>query len=286
MPIFAEKYTTLKSAAPKKMEIPDGAWQKCKSCGRTRYTDILEENFYVCGNCGNHMPIGAVERIEMLVDPLSFQAFDSDLHSQDPLGLTDSKSYTARIAESEAKTALNEAIVCGKATIGGYPLALGVMDFRFMGASMGSVVGEKIARLAEHATAEKLPLILFTASGGARMQEGILSLMQMAKTCGAIERHSEAGLLYITVLTHPTYGGVTASFATVADIIFAEPGAMVGFAGPRVIKETTNAKLPEGFQTSEFLVEKGLVDRIVERKNLRKELLQCLEFSKNGCIVC
>ncbi len=286
MPIFADKYTTLKSAAPKKMEIPDGAWQKCKSCGRTLYTDILEENYNVCSNCGNHMPMGAVERIEMLVDPLSFQAFDSNLHSTDPLEFKDSKSYVQRIEESEKKTSLNEAIVCGKATIDGYPVALGVMDFRFMGASMGSVVGEKIARLAERATAEKLPLLLFTASGGARMQEGILSLMQMAKTCGAIERHSEAGLLYIAVLTQPTYGGVTASFATVADIIMAEPGAMIGFAGPRVIKETTNAKLPEGFQTSEFLLEKGLIDRIVERKNLRKELIQCLEFSKNGCIVC
>ena len=267
------------------MEIPDGAWQKCRSCGRTLYTDFLEENHFVCSNCGFHMAIDAVDRIEMLVDSLSFDAWDSNLHSVDPLEFTDSKSYPDRIAENEEKTALNEAVVCGSATINGIPFALGVMDFRFMGASMGSVVGEKITRMAERATDMKLPLVIFTASGGARMQEGILSLMQMAKTCGAIQRHRDAGLLYISVLTQPTYGGVTASFATVADIILAEPGAMVGFAGPRVIKETTNANLPEGFQTAEFLLEKGLIDRIVERKNLRKELSQCLEFFRNGCIV-
>ena len=262
----------------RKMIIPDGSWVKCRSCGQTLYTDRLEDNLQVCWYCNCHLPMNAPARIKSLTDADSFTEMDADLRSVDPLQFVDSKSYGDRLVESEKKTGLKDAIVCGSATLGGHPFMLGVMDFRFMGASMGSVVGEKITRLVEAATAAKLPVVIVTASGGARMQEGILSLMQMPKTCGALSRHSEAGLPYFAVLTNPTYGGVTASFAAVGDVILAEPGAMIGFAGPRVIQETTNSKLPEGFQTAEFLLEKGLVDRVVERKNLKKELELLLEI--------
>ena len=216
----------------------------------------------------------------MLTDAGSFVEVDSNLKSKDFLNFTDSKRYTDRIVENEKKSGAKEAITCGKASLDGNEYMLGVMDFRFMGASMGSVVGEKITRLVESATKAKLPVVIVTASGGARMQEGIVSLMQMAKTCGALERHAEAGYPFFVIMTNPTYGGVTASFATVGDVILAEPGAMIGFAGPRVIQETTNAKLPEGFQTAEFLLERGLIDQVVERKNLRKVLSRLLEFFK------
>lgn len=281
MSLFSSgKYSTLRMPAhgERKMIIPDGSWVKCKSCGQTLYTDRLEDNLQVCWYCNCHLPMSAHKRIKTLADPDSFVEMDANLRSVDPLGFVDSKPYGARLEESVKKTGLGDAIVCGSATLGGKPFKLGVMDFRFMGASMGSVVGEKIARLVEAATAAKEPVVLVTASGGARMQEGILSLMQMAKTCGALARHSEAGLPYIAILTNPTYGGVTASFAAVGDVILAEPGAMIGFAGPRVIQETTNSKLPEGFQTAEFLLDKGLIDRVVERKNLKKELQFLLEI--------
>lgn len=281
MSLFSSgKYSTLRmpTNGERKMIIPDGSWVKCRSCGQTLYTDRLEDNLQVCWYCNCHLPMNAPARIRSLTDADSFTEMDADLRSVDPLQFVDSKSYGDRLVESEKKTGLKDAIVCGSATLGGHPFMLGVMDFRFMGASMGSVVGEKIARLVEAATAAKAPVVLVTASGGARMQEGILSLMQMPKTCGALSRHSEAGLPYFAVLTNPTYGGVTASFAAVGDVILAEPGAMIGFAGPRVIQETTNSKLPEGFQTAEFLLEKGLVDRVVERKNLKKELELLLEI--------
>ena len=282
MSLFSSgKYSTLKKRAGEgRMVIPDGSWVKCKSCSQTLYTDRLVDTLQVCWNCGAHLPMTAPDRIAMLSDEGSFVELFGNLRSVDSLKFVDSKPYTSRLADSVKKTGLNEAIICGKAAIDGMPYYLAVMDFRFMGASMGAVVGEKIARTVEAATAEKLPMVLVTASGGARMQEGILSLMQMAKTCGAISRHNEAKLPYITILTNPTYGGVTASFATVSDIMIAEPGAMIGFAGPRVIQETTNAKLPSGFQTAEFLVDKGLIDRVVERKNLRKELALLLEIFK------
>ena len=282
MSLFSSgKYSTLKKRfGENRMVIPDGSWVKCKYCSQTLYTDRLADTLQVCWNCGAHLPMTAPDRIAMLSDEGKFVEMFSNLRSLDPLSFTDSKSYTARLEESEKKTGLNDAIICGKTELDGMPYYIGVMDFRFMGASMGSVVGEKISRTVEAATAEKLPVVLVTASGGARMQEGILSLMQMAKTCGAISRHNEAGLPYITILTNPTYGGVTASFATVSDIMIAETGAMIGFAGPRVIQETTNAKLPPGFQTAEFLLEKGLIDRVVERKKLRKELALLLEIFK------
>ncbi|MDD3885775.1 MAG: acetyl-CoA carboxylase, carboxyltransferase subunit beta [Victivallaceae bacterium] len=276
------KYSTLRvpTSGERKMVIPDGSWVKCKNCGQTLYTDRLMDNLLVCWYCNCHLPMTAPARIVSLTDPDSFKEFDDELRSGDPLKFTDSKPYPVRIAESEAKTHMHEAVVCGSALLDGRPYMLGVMDFRFMGASMGSVVGEKITRLVERATAEKMAAVIVTASGGARMQEGILSLMQMPKTCAALQRHADAKLPYIAILTNPTYGGVTASFASVGDVIIAEPGAMIGFAGPRVIQETTNSKLPEGFQTAEFLLEKGLIDRVVERKNLRKELGLLLEFFK------
>ena len=275
------KYSTLKvgvQANPHhRMEFPDGAWVKCKQCGRTLYKDQLAENLYVCTYCACHLAMSLTGRIRLLTDAGSFQEIDKDLISVDSLGFVDSKPYTARIAENKKKTGQNDAVVCGSAALEGRRYMLGVMDFRYMGASMGSVVGEKITRLVEKATEEKVPVVLVTASGGARMQEGILSLMQMAKTSGALERHAEAGLGYIVLMTNPTYGGVTASFATLGDVILAEPGAMIGFAGPRVIQETTNSKLPENFQTAEFLLEKGLIDRVVDRKSQRKELAMILE---------
>ena len=275
------KYSTLKvgvqGASRPRMAVPAGAWVKCKECGRTLYRDQLAENLYVCTYCACHLAMSITGRIRLLTDADSFQEIDKELSSVDTLGFVDSKPYTDRIAENKKKTGANDAVTCGSATLDGRRYMLGIMDFRYMGASMGSVVGEKITRLVEKATAEKCPVVLVTASGGARMQEGILSLMQMAKTSGALERHAEAGLGYIVLMTNPTYGGVTASFATLGDVILAEPGAMIGFAGPRVIQETTNSKLPENFQTAEFLLEKGLIDRVVERKNQRKELSQLLE---------
>ena len=273
------KYSTLRpESAGHKMVIPDGSWVKCRKCNQTLYTDQLRDNLGVCWNCECHMPMTAPERIVQLCDPASFTTLGEELRSHDFLGFTDSKPYSSRIKENEEKSGLTEAVLCGRATIDGRPLMIGVMDFRFMGASMGAVVGERITRAIETATAEKLPLLMVTASGGARMQEGIISLMQMAKTSAALERHSEAGLPYFVLLTNPTYGGVSASFATLGDVILSEPGAMIGFAGPRVIQETTNAKLPPGFQTAEFLLEKGLIDRVVERKKQRREIAFLLEI--------
>ena len=254
----SQKYSKLSLPANgnRKMVIPDGSWIKCRNCSQTLYADRLEDNHQVCWYCGHHLAMTAEQRIKLITDKDSFVEMDRNLVSVDALEFFDSKAYTDRLAENTKKSSLNDAIVCGTATLDGKHFALGVMDFRFMGASMGSVVGEKIARLIELAIEKKLPVLLVTASGGARMQEGILSLMQMPKTCAALERLAEAGLGYFVLLTNPTYGGVTASFASLGDIIMAEPGAMVGFAGPRVIQETTNSKLPEGFQTAEFLVEK------------------------------
>lgn len=283
MPLFSsEKYTTLKlQNGNKRKELPQGLWIKCKKCSRTLYKKQIEESLNVCPYCSYHDPMTADERIKLLTDENSFKEIDHNLISVDPLNFFDSKSYKDRLESSMKKTGTNEAIKCGIATLEGRVYGLGVMDFRFMGASMGSVVGEKIARLAELAAARHCPLVIVSASGGARMQEGILSLMQMPKTCGALQRLSAAGLPFISILTNPTYGGVTASFATVGDLILAEPGAMIGFAGPRVIQETTNSKLPEGFQTAEFLLEKGLIDRVIDRKNLRYELALCLEYFCN-----
>ncbi|MBE6390694.1 MAG: acetyl-CoA carboxylase carboxyltransferase subunit beta [Lentisphaerae bacterium] len=279
MAIFSSgKYSTLSVGKRNKMVIPDGTWIKCKKCGQTLYINRLEDNLQVCWCCGCHLPMSVDARIKLLTDKDSFVEEDTELRSVDKLGFVDSKKYTDRLAENIGKTGDSEAVRCGVATLNGVAYSLGVMNFNFMGASMGSVVGERITRMIERATENRRTVVMVTASGGARMQEGILSLMQMAKTSGALARHREAKLGYIVIMTNPTYGGVSASFATLGDVIIAEPGAMIGFAGPRVVQETTKSTLPEGFQTAEFLSAKGLIDRVVERKNLRKELQFLLEM--------
>jgi acetyl-CoA carboxylase carboxyl transferase subunit beta len=281
MSLFTKsKYSTIKinASSSQKRDIPEGLWLKCRKCMRTLYKKALEQNSNICPHCNFHSPLNSPERIELLTDAGSFEEIDKHLESVDPLNFVDSQKYTDRLSKNKAKTGMKEGIVCGTATLDGQKYALGVMDFRFLGASMGSAVGEKITRVLEKALELKIPAVIVTASGGARMQEGILSLMQMPKTCAILERLAEAGLPYIVILTHPTYGGVTASFAVLGDLILAEPGAMIGFAGPRVIQETTNAILPKGFQTAEFLLEKGLVDRVIDRKNLRNELSLCLDY--------
>lgn len=258
-------------------EIADGLWQKCSACDALTYTKDLHQNLQVCPNCGHHHRITAPERLEQLLDPGSWQPLDEHLAPADPLRFFDQKSYPERISSYQERTQLKDAVLTGLGNLDGIPLAVGVMDFRFMGGSMGSVVGEKIARLTERATRDHLPLVIFSASGGARMQEGILSLMQMAKTSAALQRHRDAGQLFISVLTQPTYGGVTASFAMLGDLILAEPGVQVGFAGPNVIEQTIGkGKLPEGFQTAEYLLAHGLIDAIVPRTELRKRLAQLL----------
>ena len=262
----------------KKREVPEGLWQKCPSCGEVVHNLELVQNLLVCPKCDHHFTLSAHDRIAQLADPDSFTEHDAGLVSVDTLKFTGMASYADRLKSYRKKTGLRDAVITGECKISGHRVALAVMDFFFIAATMGSVVGEKLARVIEHATKNRIPVIIFSASGGARMYEGVLSLMQMAKTCGALALHSKAGLPYISVLTHPTTGGVSASFATVGDVILAEPKAMVGFAGPRVIRETTHQDLPPGFQTSEFLEEHGLVDLIVHRKQLQEKLAQLLDY--------
>lgn len=278
VPAESVHHSGLAAESLKKKEIPEGLWEKCKKCGEMNFTRTRQENLNICPRCGCHYPLTAAQRIELLTDAGSFQELDADMESVDTLKFTGVASYSDKLAGSKAKTGLKEAVVCGTAKLNGIPYALGVMDFRFLGASMGAVVGEKVTRLIEYGTAHRLPVIMVTASGGARMYEGMISLMQMAKTSGALEMHKEAGLPYIVIMTHPTTAGVTASFASLGDLIVAEPEALIGFAGPRVIKDTTQAHLPEGFQTAEFLLKKGLIDRIIDRKKLRYEIGLCLEY--------
>jgi len=265
----------LRRGRKKKEELPGDLWTKCPDCGEMIHTLDLQQNFHVCTHCAHHFLMGAHERIQLLADPETFEEIDSGLRSSNPLGFED---YDDKIALLMEKTKLTEAVVTGRAALGGHPVVLAVMDFKFFAGSMGSVVGEKITRAVESAIAGKRGLVIFSASSGARMQEGLLSLMQMAKTCGAISRHSQAGLPYLSVLTHPTTGGVTASFSTIGDVNLAEPKCMIGFAGPRVIKETTHQDLPPGFQTAEFMLEHGLVDAIVERRHLRERLIELLGY--------
>ncbi|MFO0151272.1 MAG: acetyl-CoA carboxylase, carboxyltransferase subunit beta [Microcystis sp.] len=259
-------------------EIADGLWTKCPNCGVLAYTKDLLANQLVCLDCGHHNRVESEERIRQLVDANTWNCLDEQIRPTDPLKFRDRKSYSDRLRETQEKTGLTDVVQTGTGTIDGLPLALGVMDFRFMGGSMGSVVGEKLCRLTERATDESLPLVIICASGGARMQEGMLSLMQMAKISGALNRHREAKLLYIPVLTNPTTGGVTASFAMLGDIIIAEPKATIGFAGKRVIEQTLREKLPEGFQTSEYLLKHGFVDAIVPRPHLKKTLAQLISL--------
>ena len=259
-------------------EIADGLWTKCNSCGTVAYTKDLKANQLVCPECDYHNRVDSDERIEQLIDPDTWNPLDENIRPLDPLEFRDRKDYKARLQDYQAKTGLTDAVKTGTGLIDGLPVALGVMDFRFMGGSMGSVVGEKLCRLIEHATAEQFPVIIVCASGGARMQEGMFSLMQMAKISGALQRHQTAKLLYIPVLVHPTMGGVTASFAMLGDIILAEPKATIGFAGRRVIEQTLREKLPDGFQTSEYLLEHGFIDSIVPRTQLKKTLAQLISL--------
>ncbi|HEY5517455.1 MAG TPA: acetyl-CoA carboxylase, carboxyltransferase subunit beta [Coriobacteriia bacterium] len=274
-------YTTpTQASAPS--DVPDGVWVRCEGCKHTLYVGDLERELMVCPNCGRHHDISAPERLAILVDEGSFEEVDEALRSVDPLGFTSGKVYADQVASAEERTGLGEAIVTGRATIGGRPAIVGVMDFRFIGASMGSVVGEKVARAFELALAERTPLVLVTASGGARMQEGVLSLMQMAKTAAAAARLAAAGVPYIVVLTNPTMGGVTASFATLGDVLIAEPGALIGFAGPRLVEQTIRKSLPKGFQSSEFLLEHGLIDMVVDRRGLKDRVALLLTYLAAG----
>ena len=277
MPLFKKlQYSTVKST--QKKEIPEGLWMKCKGCETIIYRSKVEDNNNVCPDCGHHYPLPAYDRVKLLSDENSFKEIDKNMTSQDPLEFAGGEVYPKKLESSKQKSGLNDAIVCGTAKLNQKSYALGVMDFKFLGASMGSVVGEKVTRLVETATENRLPLVIVTASGGARMYEGMMSLMQMAKTSGALAVHSDAGLPYFVVLTHPTTAGVSASFASLGDVILAEPGALVGFAGPRVIKQTTQSELPEGFQTSEFLMDHGFIDRVVKRNELRKEVSMLLSY--------
>src|SRR5438874_25773 len=256
----------------KKREIPEGLWTKCPKCSSMVFDKELDENLKVCTHCQHHFPIGSRERIHSLVETCTFEEMDADMTSVDALHFTGVASYTDKLEEYQKSTGLKDAVVTGIGKIGDHRVGLGVMDFTFLGGSMGSVVGEKLARLIERATEKALPLIIISTSGGARMYEGMFSLMQMAKTCAALAYHAKARLPYISVLTYPTMAGVMASYASVGDLIIAEPGAMIGFAGPRVIKDTTQAELPPGFQTAEFLLEHGLIDAIVPRKEMKERL--------------
>ena len=269
------KYVTVMPRQAEKREIPEGLWTKCPDCSELLYNKELERNLHVCNKCGNHFRMGAMERLNMLTDPGIFKPYE-ELEAKDPLGFV---SYKEKLLKSRAKSKLKDAIITGEATIEGYPAVIGVMDYNFMLGSMGSVVGEQVARAVERAIEKRLPLVIVCASGGgARMQEGMLSLMQMAKTSAALARLDEAGLFYLSILTDATMAGVLASFASLGDIILAEPGAMIGFAGPRVIEQTIREKLPAGSHTAEFAFQHGLVDRIVQRKDLKATVGKLLAF--------
>ena len=262
--------------------IPEGLWRKCNKCGQPIYVEDVKNNYYVCPKCGGYFRVHAYRRIEMLTDVGTFEEWNKEMPFSNPL---DFPNYEKKVEAAREKSKLNEAIVIGKAKIDGNPAVVGVCDARFIMSSMGHVVGEKITEAVERATKEKLPVILFACSGGARMQEGIVSLMQMAKTSAALKRHHEAGQLFISVLTDPTTGGVTASFAMLGDIIIAEPGALIGFAGPRVIEQTIGQKLPEGFQRAEFLLDHGFVDMIVPRHDQKKVIGQILYMHRKHDMV-
>jgi len=276
MAIF--KKPTLKIGGRKKRDIPQGLFQKCPGCDDVVHEIELTENQRVCPRCDYHFPQSAQEKIRDLLDPGTFMEMDANLQSLDTLRFEGMATYKDRLKKYQETTGLMDAVVSGHGKLEGMRVAVAVMDFTFLGGTMGSVVGERITRVIEFATGERIPIIIISASGGARMYEGMLSLMQMAKTSGALARHADAKLPYISVLTNPTTAGVMASYASLGDIILAEPKSMIGFAGPRVIKETTHQDLPKGFQTAEFLKEHGLIDQIVDRRRLRPQIAHFLQF--------
>jgi acetyl-CoA carboxylase carboxyl transferase subunit beta len=262
----------------RRKEFPSHLWTKCPTCGEMLFNKQLERNLRVCAKCGYHFRIGARERVEHLLDRRSFEERDAELVGGDPLGFVDSKPYPERLAQAQAKTKLRDAVIWGVGELDDRAVVIAAFDFDFMGGSMGSVVGEKLTRAAEHALAERLPLIIVSASGGARMQEGTLSLMQMAKINGVLARLADAGIPYVSILTDPTTGGVAASFAAVGDVILAEPNALIGFSGQRVTSETIGEQMPKGFQRAEFLLEHGFVDQVVPRGELRARLAAFLSM--------
>jgi len=275
---FKKEKTPKQPQADRKLRMPEGLWVKCEACKEMVYKKEVVLNANVCPKCNYHFRIGALDRLRMLLDDGQFEEFDADVAPRDALGFKDTKPYSVRIKEYQARTGMKDACISCAGTIGGFPVVACVMEYGFMGGSMGSVVGEKVTRCAERALEERKTLIVISCSGGARMQEGALSLMQMAKISAALARLDRAGLPYISILTDPTTGGVTASFAMLGDLNLAEPRALIGFAGPRVIEQTIRQTLPDGFQRAEFLLEHGMVDRVVERAQLRDTLTACLDF--------
>jgi acetyl-CoA carboxylase carboxyl transferase subunit beta len=276
---FADRQRTSPSIQQQQeREIADGLWTKCEDCNAIAYSKDLAANQMVCLECGHHKRVSCHERIAQLIDPDTWVPLDEQIQPTDPLKFKDRKAYSDKLRETQQKTGLTDAVITGAGQIEGSPIALGVMDFRFFGGSMGSVVGEKLTRAIEYATRNRLPIAIVCASGGARMQEGMLSLMQMAKISAALERHREARLLYMPILTHPTTGGTIASFAMLGDIILAEPKATVAFAGRRVVEQTLREKLPDDFQTSEYYLKKGFVDKIVPRTQLKHTIAQLVRL--------
>jgi len=275
---FKKEKTPKVPQAERRLRMPEGLWVKCEACREMVYKKEVVRNANVCPKCNYHFRIGSRERLEMLLDDGVYEEFDSDIAPRDALGFTDTKPYRQRIVEYQKRTGMKDAFVSCAGTLGGRPVIVGVMEYGFMGGSMGSVVGEKVTRSAERALREHAPLIVISCSGGARMQEGAISLMQMAKISAALARLDEAGIPFVSVLTDPTTGGVTASFAMLGDLNLAEPRALIGFAGPRVIEQTIRQKLPAGFQRAEFLLEHGMIDMVVERSRLRETLIASFEF--------
>jgi acetyl-CoA carboxylase carboxyl transferase subunit beta len=273
---FKRKKETLQAVDRK--EMPDGLWVKCDECGEIIYKKELDKKLYVCPKCDYHFRIGSNDYLKIIIDPGSFKEFNENMTSTDPLKFKDSKKYTDRYKIATQKTGLKEAVITGQGNIEGIPVVIGIMDFSFLGGSMGSVVGEKVSRSVDVAFKEKKPLIIISASGGARMHEGVLSLMQMAKTSAKLALLAEANIPYISILTHPTTGGTTASYAMLGDVHIAEPRALIGFAGPRVIKQTIGQDLPDGFQRSEFLLEHGFIDVIIHRHEIKTRLAGMLRF--------
>jgi acetyl-CoA carboxylase carboxyl transferase subunit beta len=283
MTLFGKNKYTLVSL--RKRNIPEGIWSKCPECESPSYVKGLKSNKNVCTNCGYHFPLTALERVELLIDDGTFEEHDADLTSQDPLDFKGLKTYKDKLAADQKITGLKDAVITGVGKIEGKLVGIAVTDSRFIMGSMGSVVGERITRMIEYALKKRIPVVIVSGSGGgARMYEGMFSLMQMAKTCAALARHHEAGLLYISVLTDPTMGGIMASFAGVGDIIMAEPKALVGFAGPRVVEQTIRQKLPAGFQRAEFLLAHGLIDMIVERKEMKSTIGHLISYSQSPLV--